>query len=171
MLLQLLLLMVETKVSNCAIARCTSPLHSIILLFYSIPQLYIHTYLAVVGSNVSFSCTSSPGLVLTGPFLNAGSVSTSCDAVVAAVASSVTVFILSSVLFFIVGYACGYFGQWHKQSTTSRETSDDIVCPGEPQPAPVYEEILAGKPMPEDCERDFELKENIAYDPVQTTTS
>ena len=61
---------------------------------------------------------------------------------VAAVASSVTVFILSSVRFFIVRYVCGYVGQKHKQSTASKETSDEIVCPQQSQPTPVYEDVL-----------------------------
>ena len=69
-------------------------------------------------------------LIYTIDSLNRAGVSTSLshNAVVAAVASSVTVFILSSILFFIVGYVCGYFGQKHKQSTASKETSIRWDC-------------------------------------------
>ena len=86
-------------------------------------------------------------------------------------ASSVTVFILSSVLFFIVGYVCGCFSQKHKQSTACKEISDEIVCPQQSQPKPVYEDVLP-KSMQEVQERDFhdfELKKNVAYGPAQST--
>ena len=61
-------------------------------------------------------------------------------AAVIAVASSVTVFILSSVLFIITGCVCGSLLQKHKQVT--REISGKIVEPQHSQPTLVYEEIL-----------------------------
>ena len=106
--------------------------------------------------------------------LNAASLSTSLshNAVVVAVASSVTVFILSSVLFFIVGYVCGYFGQKHKQSTASKETSDEIVCPQQSQPTPVYEDVLPKSMQDQKREfHDFELKKNVAYGPALSSDS
>ena len=75
--------------------------------------------------------------------LNTASATTSLshDAVVAAVASSVTVFILSSVLFFTIGYICGVRNT-NNQPTASKETSEEIVCPDRSQTTPVYEGVL-----------------------------
>ena len=76
---------------------------------------------------------------------------TTCDAVIeAAVASSVTVFILSSVFFFVIGYVCGWFCQKRKQSVS--KTS--LVTP-------VYEDVLT-----KTVEHDLELKKNVAYGPI-----
>ena len=87
---------------------------------------------------------------------------------VAAVASSVTVFILSSVLFFIVGYVCGYFGQKRKQSSACKDTSDEIVCPQQSQPTPVYEDVLPKSTQVHFQIHDFELKKNVAYGPAHS---
>ena len=96
--------------------------------------------------------------------------SLSHDAVIAAVASSVTVLILSSVIFFSVGYVCGHFCRQHKQSTASKQTSYEIVHPQQSQPTPVYEDVLP-KSKQEDQEQDFhdfELKKNVAYGPAHS---
>ena len=78
--------------------------------------------------------------------------------ITAAVVSSIIVFILSSALFFFIGCVCGWFGHKHKQSAKTNIA----------QPAPVYEDLQPTS-MPENRERTFELKENVAYGPVRST--
>ena len=67
-------------------------------------------------------------------------------------------FILSSVLFFFIGCVCGWFGHKHRQSAKTTIS----------QPAPVYEDLQPTS-MPENRERAFELKENVAYGPIPAT--
>ena len=78
--------------------------------------------------------------------------------ITAAVVSSIIVFILSSALFFFIGCVCGWFGHKHKQSAKTTTS----------QPAPVYEDLQPTS-MSENREITFELKENVAYGPVQST--
>ena len=109
-------------------------------------------------------------VIYTTDSLTAASLSTSLShgAVVAGVASSVTVFILCSVLFFIIGYVCGYFGQKHKQSSACKETSDEIVRPQQSQP--VYEDVLPKSTQEDHFQiHDFELKKNVAYGPAHSS--
>ena len=78
--------------------------------------------------------------------------------IITAVVSSIIIVILSSVLFFLIGCVCGWFGHKHKQSAKANIS----------QPAPVYEDLQPTS-MTENIERAFELKENVAYGPVQST--
>ena len=84
-----------------------------------------------------------------------------------AAASSIAVFIFSSLVFFIIGYLCGCrFGcKCYKLldsgTIVSTGTSDEAVSQQQykNQPAqPVYEDITS-----EDKQREIELEENIAY--------
>lgn len=74
--------------------------------------------------------------------------------IVAAVISSTSL----SVLFFLVGGACGWFVHKYKVATQAKATNF--------QPAPVYED-LPSTSKPQDREKAFELKENVAYGPVR----
>ena len=75
--------------------------------------------------------------------------------VIIGVASSVSVFILSSVLFLTIGLVCGcYCGQkWKK--FVDKVTKKSAL----PQPNPLYEDVVI--PV-----QDVELKENAAYSSV-----
>ena len=75
----------------------------------------------------------------------------------AIIISTVVVYISSSVLIFIVGCACGWFGHKHKANTHSQAT-----------PGPVYEDLQPSTSMQGDPREKatFELKENVAYGPV-----
>ena len=61
----------------------------------------------------------------------------------------ITVCAVSSIVFLFIGYACGWFSHKHKQSRTSKATSDPAkknACHSEgfqlPQtPGPLYEEL------------------------------
>jgi hypothetical protein len=77
-------------------------------------------------------------------------------------------------VFLSIGYACGRFSHKHKQTNTSKTTSDSSEennsCHNEfegsqlPQtPGPLYEEVLKSTPEHQDL---VELKENIAYGPI-----
>ena len=72
--------------------------------------------------------------------------------------SSIIVFILSSALFFFIGCVCGWVGHKYKQSAKTTIS----------QPAPVYEDLQPTS-VPENQERTFELKENVAYGPIPAT--
>ena len=74
-----------------------------------------------------------------------------------AVASSVTVFIVASILFFIVGFLCGHYCQnKRKQSSAAGETVPSAS--GQTQ-IPYYDDVV--------LEQEVELKENVAYGPLQ----
>ena len=72
-------------------------------------------------------------------------------------ASSVTVFIVASILFFIVGLLCGQFCQLkRKQSSAAGES----VPPAGGQTQILYYDDVV-------LEQEVELKENVAYGPLQ----
>ena len=77
-----------------------------------------------------------------------------------AIISSVTVFVVSSVLFFILGFVCG---QLYKKQKHSVETVPPLDSP-DPMATtltPLYEDI-----QPKRNEEELELKTNVAYGPV-----
>ena len=71
-----------------------------------------------------------------------------------AIASSVTTFIITSIVFFTFGYLCRHYRQ--KQEQTHPPPAK------RPTPGPVYEDVLPTK----NTEQYLELKENIAYGPL-----
>ena len=73
-----------------------------------------------------------------------------------AVGSSVTVSIVCSVLFFIVGFVCGHFCHKQKQSVEAVPPLEET-----PTPSPLYDDI-----QPRRNEEEVELKTNVAYAPV-----
>ena len=79
--------------------------------------------------------------------------------IIAAVVSSV----ITAVVFFILGCACGRFGHKNKDSISKRSEKNTNT-----QSAPLYEDL---QPMStsKDQEKAFELKENVAYGPVRVT--
>ena len=80
------------------------------------------------------------------------------NAVTSTVVSSVIVFILSSTLFFFIGCVCGWVGHKHKTKGSDKNITS--------QAAPVYEDLQPSTFTPQDQERAFELKENVAYGPI-----
>ena len=75
-----------------------------------------------------------------------------------AVGSSVTMSIVCSVLFFIVGFLYRHF--CHKQNQPVETVPPLEDTPG-PAPSPLYDDI-----QPRRNEEEVELKTNIAYGPV-----
>ena len=78
--------------------------------------------------------------------------------------STVVAYILSSVLIFTIGCACGWFGQKHKAKGLNKNThSHSQAAPG-----PVYEDLQPSTSIQGDPweKATFELKENVAYGPV-----
>ena len=73
-----------------------------------------------------------------------------------AVASSVTVFVLASTLFFIVGFLCGHFCRKEKKIAETVSSSGQAH-------APYYDDVVLRQ-----HEQELELKENVAYGPVQS---
>ena len=88
---------------------------------------------------------------------------TASSFVTAVVISIFIVYVLSSVLIFIVGCACGWFGHKHKAKGLNENTTAT--------PGPVYEDIQPSTSMQGDPREKatFELKENVAYGPIQAT--
>ena len=71
-----------------------------------------------------------------------------------AVASSVSVFVVSSVFFFIVGFLCGHFAY----VCGKREPLSETVSPPEEKPTPLYDDVI-----PRQQEQELELNTNVAY--------
>lgn len=78
--------------------------------------------------------------------------------IIAAVVSSITL----SVLFFLLGCTSGWFGHKYKDNTQSRSENNTNT-----QPSPLYEDLRPTSTS-KDQEKAFELKENIAYGPIQS---
>ena len=78
-----------------------------------------------------------------------------------AVASSVTVFTMASIiLFFTVGFRCGHFCQkYRKQSSAAAET---VPPSGGQSQILYYDDVVL-----QQREQELELKENVAYAPVR----
>ena len=70
------------------------------------------------------------------------------------VASSLTIFVASSVLFFIVGFLCRHFAY----VCGKREPLSETVSPPEEKPTPLYDDV-----MPRQQEQELELNTNVAY--------
>lgn len=77
----------------------------------------------------------------------------------------VIVCVASSVMFIVIGYACGWFGHKHKQSHASKKTS----CHNEEHKktqtlGPLYKELHQESTLKH---QDLvELSENVAYGPI-----
>ena len=71
-----------------------------------------------------------------------------------AVASSVTVFIVTSVLFFFFGFLSGRFCRRESGKATDHEVAKNET--------PIYDDIVLKQQ-----EHELELKENVAYAPVK----
>ena len=80
------------------------------------------------------------------------------QSVTATVASSITVFILSSTLFFFIGCICGCFIHKYRIKRSDKNVRS--------QPAPLYEDLQPS--LAEDKEKTFKLKENVAYGPIRS---
>ena len=74
-----------------------------------------------------------------------------------AVASSVTVFTVASITFFIIGFLCGHFCQKKKPTIETVPPSGN----GQTQ-IPYYDDVVLQQPQ-----QELEMKENVAYSPVQ----
>ena len=93
--------------------------------------------------------------------LTAGNSSSILDqnVIITAVVSSIIMFILSSTLFFLIGW----FDHKHWNKGSDKNTTSQAA------PFPVYEDLQSTS-TPEDQEKAaFELKENVAYGPIQST--
>ena len=90
-------------------------------------------------------------------------------AVITALSSSIVV----GVLLFLIGCASGWFAHKHKIAKATRERSEKnnpLSSTQQSQPTPVYEDLdLQPTSEPNIREKNFELKENIAYGPVRST--
>ena len=85
-----------------------------------------------------------------------------------AVASSVTVFAVASILFFIIGFLCGHFCQKRRKSSTTA-TAGETVPPGGSggqTQTPYYDDVVK-----QQSDQELELKENVAYGPIRSTIS
>ena len=87
-----------------------------------------------------------------------------------AVASSVTVFVIASIIFFSVGFLCGHFCQKKRKPSTSvhvghGESVPPIATGGQQtQMLCDYDDVVL---RPHDIVQELELKDNVAYGPVR----
>ena len=83
-----------------------------------------------------------------------------------AVASSVTVFIVASILFFTLGFLCGHFYQKKgKPSTAGGDhvpSGTGVATGGQQTWSTYYDNVVLHQQ-----EQELELKENVAYGPVR----
>ena len=70
--------------------------------------------------------------------------------------------VITAVIFFILGYASGWFGHKYRDHIQAKSEKNTNT-----QPAPLYEDLQPTSTS-QDQERAFELKENAAYGPVCT---
>ena len=89
--------------------------------------------------------------------------------ITAAVVSLIIVFVLSSSLFFFIGCVSGWVGHKRWQSAKTINGSDKNTSTQQSLVAPVYEDLQPTS-MPENQEKAFELKENVAYGPVRSVS-
>ena len=80
------------------------------------------------------------------------------DTPIVAATSSVTAFVLGSVVFLIFGYICGYK---YKRNRTPQPHLIEAT-----QPVQMYEEILQLQAESPVRDKDVKLNENVAYDSV-----
>ena len=73
------------------------------------------------------------------------------------VASSVTAFVVGSILFFIIGFLCGQFCRKEKKVTVRSASQCEKT-----QGTPYYDDVVLNQPV-----QKLEVKENVAYAPVQ----
>ena len=73
-----------------------------------------------------------------------------------AVASSLITLIISSIAFFIFGYSCHHYHQKQKHTLPIPVTNR----------IPVYENVIPEQTL----EQDLELKDNIAYGPIASSS-
>jgi hypothetical protein len=78
-----------------------------------------------------------------------------------AVASSVTVFTVASISFFIVGFLCGHFCQKKRKSSIAAGETIPTAGSGGQIRTPYYDDVVL-----QQRESDLELKENVAYGPI-----
>ena len=71
-------------------------------------------------------------------------------------ASSVTAFVMASILFFTVGFLHGHFCQ------KKRKPAETVPPSGGQTQIPYYDDVVL-----QPCEQELELKENVAYGPVR----
>ena len=69
--------------------------------------------------------------------------------------SSVTVFVLTSIVFFTVGFLCGHFCQ------NKRKTAGN-VSHKKTQRTPYYNDVVL-----QQHQQELDLKENVVYGPIQ----
>ena len=69
------------------------------------------------------------------------------------VASSVTVFVVTSILFFIIGFLSRHFCRKKKRTAADNNVAKKQI--------PCYEDVVLKQP-----DQELELKENVAYGPV-----
>ena len=74
-------------------------------------------------------------------------------------ASSVTVFTMASILFFIIGFLCGHFCQKKRKPSTAAADLETVPPSGGQTQIPYYDDVV--------LKQEVELKENIAYAPIR----
>ena len=79
-----------------------------------------------------------------------------------AVASSVTVFVVVSILFFTIGFLCGHCCQEKRKSSTAAADLETVPPSCGQIQIPYYDDVVL-----QQCEQELELKENVAYGPVR----
>jgi hypothetical protein len=87
--------------------------------------------------------------------------------VIAAV-SSITVCVVSSLLCFVIGYACGHKRRGDQEFIATRALTDVTrTHVSQPNPMILYEEILPVIESKSNITNQLELEDNVAYNPLK----
>ena len=80
-----------------------------------------------------------------------------------AVASSVTVFTVASILFFVVGFLCGHFCQKKSKSSTTAAAGETVPPGGSGghTQTPYYDDVVI-----QQSDQELGLNKNVAYGPI-----
>ena len=90
----------------------------------------------------------------------------SSDVLGVTLSSTIVSFLIISILTFIAGFVCGhYFGRKYKGLLIKNISSNSPIAS---QPVPLYEDVNVLPSTLEHHEKDFELKENVAYGPSKS---
>ena len=80
-----------------------------------------------------------------------------------AVVSSVTVFTVVSILFFIIGFLCGHFCQKKRKSSTTAAAGETVPPGGSggQTQTPYYDDVVI-----QQSDQELGLNKNVAYGPI-----
>ena len=91
-----------------------------------------------------------------------------CDVLTTVVASLTTGFVVSSIIFFIVGFVCGQKCCGKFKGSLNQASDSNSARPAKGLTVPIYESTLSDTTQCHE-EQAIKLEENVAYGPVSVS--